>query len=68
MNVPSGPVFFPYLSCRHIVQPRRLCTPLPLAFAQIAKGELEFGFGFSEKGRLASREEMNGLFSMLNKG
>ena len=47
-------------------------TPLDVfadhAVAQIAKGELEFGFGFSEKGRLASREEINGLFSMLNKG
>ena len=42
-------------------------TPLDVfadhAVAQIPKGELEFGFGFSEKGRLASREEINGLCS-----
>ena len=37
------------------------------AFAQIAKGELEFGYLFSEKGRNASREELNNMFHMMNK-
>lgn len=36
------------------------------AFAQIARGELEFGFGFSEKSRLASRPELDGLFAAMN--
>lgn len=37
------------------------------AIAQIEKGELEFGYLFSEKGRNASREELNHMFSMMNK-
>ncbi len=37
------------------------------AFSQIEKGELEFGYLFSEKGRNASREELNQMFSMMNK-
>jgi uncharacterized oxidoreductase len=34
---------------------------------QIEMGELEFGFGFSEKARLASRDELNALFNNMNK-
>ncbi len=30
-------------------------------------GDLEFGFGFSEKGRLASREQLNEMFLGMNK-
>ena len=37
------------------------------AFAQISKGEVEFGYQFSEKGRLASRAELDGMFAMMNK-
>jgi uncharacterized oxidoreductase len=35
--------------------------------ARIAKGELEFGFQFSEKARLASRQELGEIFANMNK-
>lgn len=34
--------------------------------ARIAKGESEVGYGFSEKGRLASREQLNEIFIQMN--
>jgi uncharacterized oxidoreductase len=34
--------------------------------AHLAAGELEFGYGFSEKGRLASRAELDGIFERMN--
>lgn len=37
------------------------------AMAMIAKGELEVGYGFSEKARLSSRDELNVLFQNMNK-
>ncbi len=37
------------------------------AMAQIEKGELEFGYGFSEKGRLASRAQLDEMFSAMNR-
>jgi uncharacterized oxidoreductase len=36
------------------------------AIAQIEKGSLEFGYQFSEKGRLASRAELDGIFAAMN--
>jgi uncharacterized oxidoreductase len=33
----------------------------------MAKGELEFGFGFSENARVASREQLDTLFRSMNK-
>ncbi len=36
------------------------------AFAAIIEGKLEFGYGFSEKNRLASRAELDQVFSFLN--
>jgi uncharacterized oxidoreductase len=36
------------------------------AFAAIVEGKLEFGYGFSEKNRLASRVELDQGFSFLN--
>lgn len=36
------------------------------AVAMIEKGELEFGFGTSEKSRLASREQLNEIFAAMN--
>ncbi|AUX48797.1 short-chain dehydrogenase [Sorangium cellulosum] len=36
------------------------------AMAQIEKGALEFGYQFSEKGRLSSREELDQAFTALN--
>ena len=37
------------------------------AFGEIVKGTLEFGFTFSEKTRLASRAELDGMFSAMNR-
>ena len=34
--------------------------------ARVAAGETEVGFGFSEKGRLASREQLNEIFINMN--
>jgi uncharacterized oxidoreductase len=36
------------------------------AFESINKGHLEFGYGFSEKNRLASRAELDHTFALLN--
>jgi uncharacterized oxidoreductase len=36
------------------------------AFAAIVEGRVEFGYGFSEKNRLASRAELDQVFSLLN--
>ena len=36
------------------------------AVRMIEKGELEFGYQFSEKARLASREELDQLFKQMN--
>lgn len=36
------------------------------AWAQLGAGSLEFGFGFSERNRLASREQLDHVFSLLN--
>jgi uncharacterized oxidoreductase len=33
----------------------------------LAKGDLEFGFGFSEKSRTGSREQLDALFAAMNK-
>ena len=45
-------------------------TPLEVfadhAFSCLLKGEEEFGFGFSEKARLASKEEKDLIFSRMN--
>jgi uncharacterized oxidoreductase len=38
------------------------------AFAHIVAGDLEFGYGFSERGRNASRAEINETFVKLNSG
>jgi len=35
-------------------------------FVRLAKGDLEFGYGFSEKGRLASREQLDVMFKAVN--
>jgi uncharacterized oxidoreductase len=37
------------------------------AFGEIVKGTLEFGFTFSEKTRLASRAELDGMFAAMNR-
>ena len=37
------------------------------AFAEVSKGSLEFGYTFSEKARLASRAELDGMFSAMNR-
>ena len=35
-------------------------------YARLRAGELEIGHGFSDKARLASRQELNDLFGKMN--
>jgi uncharacterized oxidoreductase len=37
------------------------------SMAELAKGSVEFGFGFSEKSRTASRAELDGMFAGMNR-